>query len=122
MERSSGGASRGWDFKALRLPPVALAETYAERFVWSLRRECLDRLIIFNDWHACRVLPEYARYGLISPLRRMRLSPGAPNLEDLSASSRFREVRGLHHRYEREAAWPVQNDTFGRHTAGLLLR
>jgi putative transposase len=35
---------------------------YAERFVGSLRRECLDHVIALNERHVCRIVSSYARY------------------------------------------------------------
>jgi hypothetical protein len=32
---------------------------YAERLIGSIRRECLDHVIIFNERHLCRVLASY---------------------------------------------------------------
>ena len=33
---------------------------YAERFVGSLRRECLDHVIALNERHVCRIVSSYA--------------------------------------------------------------
>ena len=35
---------------------------YAERFVGSLRRECLDHVIALNERQVCRIVSSYARY------------------------------------------------------------
>ena len=35
---------------------------HAERWIRSLRQECLDRIIILNEAHLCWVLREYVRY------------------------------------------------------------
>ena len=37
------------------------ANSYAERFVGTLRRECLDHVLILGGGHLCKVLTEYAR-------------------------------------------------------------
>jgi transposase InsO family protein len=34
----------------------------AERLIGSLRRECLDHLIVFNETHLRRTLPRYIAY------------------------------------------------------------
>ena len=38
------------------------ANAFAERFVGTLRRECLDHLLIYSDQHLRKVLAQYARH------------------------------------------------------------
>ena len=81
---------------------------YAERLVGSLRRECLDHVIILNERHACRVLSEYARY-YNRARTHLALWKDAPEPRNVQARAigrivAFPEVGGLHHRYERMAA------------------
>ena len=46
------------------LTPVQVlnANAYAERFVRSIREECLDRLILFGERRLLRVLDEFAAH------------------------------------------------------------
>ena len=50
----------------LRLPsgvkPALLVYGYAERLIGTVRRECLDRMLIFGESHLRRILSAYAAY------------------------------------------------------------
>ena len=81
---------------------------YAERLIGSIRRECLDHVIILSESHLRRVLSSYFRYhhdarthlslNKDCPRPRRVQLPSAGNIVT------FPEVGGLHHRYERRAA------------------
>jgi putative transposase len=80
---------------------------YVERLIDSIRRECLDHIIIFNESHLRRVLSRYFHYH-----HRIRthlsLDKGCPQPRRIQPPSAgkivaFPEVGGLHHRYERRA-------------------
>jgi putative transposase len=67
----------------LRSPPRApKANAYAERWVGTIRRECLDRMLIFSERHLMRVLVEYeTHYNSHRPHRALKqrspIDPGA---------------------------------------------
>src|SRR2546425_4864360 len=87
--------------------PVASprANAIIERFIGTLRRECLDHLIILDEQHLRSVLDEFVRYyNLERPHRTLRLETPVPVLRGVDGSVRSRPVLGgLHHVYERAA-------------------
>ena len=51
------------EIEVLKIPYRApRANAYCERFIGSLRRECLDHVIILNERHMHRIVKEYATY------------------------------------------------------------
>jgi putative transposase len=80
---------------------------YVERVIGSIRRECLDHVIILNDRHLRRVLRAYLAYYHRSRTH-LGLSKDAPDGRPACAASGpiivSPEVGGLHHRYARQAA------------------
>ena len=79
-----------------------------ERLIGSIRRECLDHIIIFDEHHLRGVLSQYFHYHHTT---RTHLSLNKDcaqprRLQPLSVGKIVAcpEVGGLHHRYERRAA------------------
>ncbi len=53
----------GNDVRIVKTPVQSpRANSFAERFVGTLRRECLDHLLIYGERHLRRTLAEYARH------------------------------------------------------------
>jgi transposase InsO family protein len=49
--------------RIIRNPPRSpRANSFAERYVGTLRRECLDHLLIYGEQHLRRNLAEYSRH------------------------------------------------------------
>lgn len=54
------------DIRIIKTPPRSpRANSYAEGFVGTLRRECPDHLLIYGEQHLRRVLADYERRGTI---------------------------------------------------------
>jgi putative transposase len=76
--------------------------------IGSIRRECLDHVIVLNQAHLRCVRSLYSRYYHRSRTH-LGLEKDAPDPRAVSAPSTgaiiaIPEVGGLHHRYERKAA------------------
>ena len=81
---------------------------YVERVIGSIRRECLDHVIVVNESHLRRVLTSYLRYYHQSRTH-LGLAKDTPDRRPVAETSSgpiiaLPEVGGLHHRYERRAA------------------
>ena len=100
---------RGMGMREVRTAPRSPWQNpYAERLVGSIRRECLDHLVVFNERALRRTLQAYFDYYLRS---RTHLALGKDTPEsrpmqppELGPVVELPEVGGLHHRYERRAA------------------
>jgi transposase InsO family protein len=76
---------------------------YAERLIGSIRRECLDHVIIFNEAHLRRVLRTYANY-YNADRTHLALGKDAPlgrPIERAGAIVSRPVLAGLHRRYAR---------------------
>ena len=81
---------------------------YVERLIGSVRRECLNHLIIWNESHLRRIVQNYLAYyhgsrthlslNKDTPEGRVQESAGVGKIRAIPV------VGGLHHRYTRQAA------------------
>ncbi len=105
---------RGLGVRCLLSPPRApLANAICERLVGTLRRDCLDHIMVFGERHAERILREYLRYYQGRPHRSLRNQPPAGSrwlAPGRAATSReltaMPLLGGLHHRYGFPSAAP----------------
>ena len=78
---------------------------YAERLIGSLRRECLDPIIVLDEVHLREILAKYFEYynGARCHLSLAGDAPEPWSVQgpELGEVVEFPEVGGLHHRYER---------------------
>ena len=80
----------------------------AERLIGSIRRECLDRVIVLNERHLRRLLADYCDYYHNARTHRS-LCQDAPHPRAVEAPEAGKIIElpmvgGLHHRYARRAA------------------
>jgi putative transposase len=76
---------------------------YVERAIGSIRRECLDHVIVANAAHLRRVLQAYADY-YNNDRTHLSLANDAPNPRAIEVNRRIVSrpvLGGLHHRYSR---------------------
>ena len=81
---------------------------YCERLIGSIRRECLNHLIVLSDVHLKRILHSYFDYYHNSRTH-LSLDRNSPAPREVERPERGRvisvpQVGGLHHRYTRVAA------------------
>jgi transposase InsO family protein len=102
---------RAEGIEILRTPCRApKANAYAERFIRTVRTECLDRILVLSEAHLRRVLETYVdRYNHQRPHRGRDLHPpnGPPAPVPVSATgavARRDRLGGLIHEYYRKAA------------------
>jgi len=94
--------------EVITAPRSPWQNAYVERVIGSIRRECLDHLVIFNERHLRRVLSSYADYYQRTRTH-LSLEKDCPDSRPIQLRSvgrvvAIQKVGGLHHRYERLAA------------------
>jgi putative transposase len=100
--------------KALGIEEVVIAprspwqNPYSERVIGSLRRECLDYVVVLGEKHLRRIMRHYLSY-YHGARTHLALEKDAPEPRSVQPPEKGRvvevpEVGGLHHRYERHAA------------------
>jgi transposase InsO family protein len=91
----------------IRDKPIAPASPwqngFAERLIGSIRRECVDHIIVLGEAHLRRILKSYAKY--YNSVRTHRsLNKDAPvsrPVQRTGVISSRAILGGLHHRYAR---------------------
>jgi transposase InsO family protein len=94
--------------EVLSAPRSPWQNPFVERLIGSVRRECLDHIVVLGERHLRRILSSYFDYyhrsrthlslNKDAPASRAVMSPEIGEVVGLP------EVGGLHHRYERLAA------------------
>ena len=98
--------------EVIKIPPRApKANAHAERWVRTVRTECLDWVLIWNRRHLQRVLTGYiGHYNTARPHRGLDLGvptqpaePTSADIEDVRRIERVDVLGGLIHEYRRAA-------------------
>jgi len=101
-----------WRVHSLAMKEVITAprspwhNAFAERLIGSIRRECLDHVVVLNPRHLRRLLKSYFAYYHCSRTH-LALAKDAPDRRVVMPKGKIiaiPQVGGLHHRYERRAA------------------
>ena len=91
----------------IRDKPIAAGSpwqnSFAERLIGTLRRECVDHILVLGETHLRRILRAYARYYNTARTHRS-LDQDAPVSRPIQQTGRIVShalVGGLHHQYVR---------------------
>ena len=92
--------------EVLSAPRSPWQNPYVERVIGSIRRECLDHVIVLNEESLRRTLVSYLSYYHRSRLHLSldKDSPDPRPVQSVGEVVAIPEVGGLHHRYQRRAA------------------
>jgi transposase InsO family protein len=97
----------GMGIRQLRSAPRSPWQNgYVERVIGSIRRECLDHVIVLNEAGLRRILAQYETYYQYSRTH-LGLAKDTPISRPVSALGSIvsvPQVGGLHHRYDRRVA------------------
>lgn len=103
-----GRACAALGLREILIAPRSLWQNpYAERVIGSIRRECLDHVVVLGARHLRRLLRGYQRY-YHTTRPHQNLAPNSPWPRAVEPPCRGRivavpQVGGLHHRYQRAA-------------------
>lgn len=94
--------------QVLSAPRSPRQNRFVERLIGTLRRDCLNHVIVLDERHLRRIVTRYLDY-YHDWRTHLSLSKDAPNPRTMHSPDRgrvveFPEVGGLHHHYERLAA------------------
>jgi putative transposase len=102
-----GATAEGMGIREVHTAPRSpWQNAYAERLIGSVRRECLDHVIVMTDAGLRRILTEYIAY-YHHARTHLALNKDAPVSRPVAAQGSIVAtpvVGGLHHRYDRRAA------------------
>jgi hypothetical protein len=103
MAQSSHASARHGHSGQTDCTGLTLAEWFAERLIGSIRRECLDHIIVLGEVPPRRILKSYAQY-FNGTHTHLSLNKDAPISRFAESAGRIlcRPILGgLHHQYAR---------------------
>jgi putative transposase len=94
--------------EVLTAPQSPWQNPFAERLIGSIRRECLNHVLVLGERHLYRILTRYSGY-YHQARTHLALDKDAPDFRTIEPPTagkilQLPEVGGLHHRYLRQAA------------------
>jgi transposase InsO family protein len=94
--------------EVLTAPQSPWQNPFAERLIGSIRRECLNHVLVLGERHLRRILTRYFSY-YHQARTHLALDKDAPGIRPITLPAagkiaQLPEVGGLHHRYVRQAA------------------
>jgi transposase InsO family protein len=94
--------------EVLTAPHSPWQNPFAERLIGSIRRECLNHVLVLGERHLRRILTRYFSY-YHRARTHLALDKDAPDVRPVALPEaggivEIPEVGGLHHRYLRQAA------------------
>jgi len=94
--------------EVLTAPASPWQNPFVERLIGSIRRECLDHVLVLSERHLRRIPVRYFSYyhGARTHLALQKDAPDGRPIErpEVGTVVQSPEVGGLHHRYVRHAA------------------
>jgi len=108
-ERFSRQAKALGTREAVIAPRSPWQNAYAERVIGSIRRECLDHVVVIGERHLREILSKYVVDYYNETRAHLSLAKDAPEPRRVQTPSQGRVVKvprvgGLHHEYLRQAA------------------
>jgi len=100
---ATGGVAGMGIGEVISSPSSPWQNPYAERLIGSIRRKCLDHVIVFGEGHLQRVLDAYANY-YNSARTHLSLDKNAPRYRAIECHGSIHArpvLAGLHHHYAR---------------------
>jgi hypothetical protein len=92
--------------QVLTAPRSLWQNSYAERLIGSIRKDCLDHFVILNARHLKQTLSSYFAYyhGSRTHLGLDKQCPQPRQVSSVGRIVNIPHLGGLHHRYDRFAA------------------